>query len=108
MLNLTAAQAQVIDWGNTLGTPGEEERPAPEWIGADIPRIVAEPAPADVLPNGLGPRVFLKSARIDMEAGTVTLPLHKGKMASGENVWYIITDTSDRGVSELLGVNYAP
>jgi hypothetical protein len=102
------ARAEVVNWGRMLGTPGSEERPAPEWIGKDIPRIVAEPAPADVLPDGLGPHVFLKSARIDLEAGTVTLPLKKGKMKSGESVWYVITDTSDKGISELLGVNYAP
>jgi hypothetical protein len=102
------SNAQVVNWGSMLGTPGNEERPAPEWIGKDIPQIVAEPAPSDVLPDGLGPHVFLKSARIDMEAGTVTLPLKKGKMKSGETFWYVITDTSDRGISELLGVNYAP
>jgi hypothetical protein len=100
--------AQVINWGNIYGTPGNEERSAPDWIGKDIPQIVAEPAPSDVLSNGLGPHVFLRSARIDMETGTATLPLKKGKMKSGETVWYVITDTSDRGVSELLGVNYAP
>jgi hypothetical protein len=102
------SNAQVVNWGSMLGTPGNEERPAPEWIGKDIPQIVAEPAPSDVLPDGLGPHVFLKSARIDMETGTVTLPLKKGKMQSGETFWYVITDTSDRGISELLGVNYAP
>nr|MCU0570946.1 hypothetical protein [Oculatellaceae cyanobacterium Prado106] len=103
-----AASAQVVNWGSMLGTPGSEDRPAPAWIGRDIPQIVSEPAPSDVLPDGLGPHVFLRSARIDMEAGTATLPLKKGKMKTGETVWYIVTDTSDRGISELLGVNYAP
>jgi hypothetical protein len=108
LTSIGVVNAQVVNWGTMLGTPGEEERPAPEWIGKDIPRIVAEPAPSDDLSNGLGPHVFLKSARIDMETGTATLPLKKGKMKSGEPFWYVITDTSDRGISELLGVNYAP
>jgi hypothetical protein len=56
----------------------------------------------------LGPVLLMKSARVDLETMSVTLPLHQGRMASGESVWYVLTDTSDRGISELLGVNYSP
>jgi hypothetical protein len=101
-------QAQVINPGDDLGRPGNEERNAPDCIGKDIPRIVSSPSPSDVLPNGLGPYLFLKSARVNLQDCTVTLPLRKGKMKSGQSVWYILTDASDKGIAQLLGVNYAP
>ena len=102
-----AGSAQVTNWG-TFGAPYDEKRPAPAWIGADIPVIVNSPSPSDVNNAFFGPYLFIKAARVDLVAGTVTLPLKKGRMASGETVWYVVTDTSDKGISELLGVNYAP
>lgn len=44
---------------------------------------------------------------IDEAAGTVTLPLQQGRMVSGENVWYVILDTSDRASAERLGINFS-
>ncbi len=43
----------------------------------------------------VGPYQLLKAGVIDQNAGTITLPLYKGKLASGEAVWYILTDTND-------------
>jgi hypothetical protein len=38
---------------------------------------------------------------------TVTLPLRQG-LAAGHTVYYVITDASDRGIAEHLGVNFTP
>lgn len=86
---------------------GLEYQAAPAPVRPDIPLIVNVPAPSSVNPAFLGPVKLLQSARIDEEAGTATLPLRQGRMASGESVWYIITDVSDAGIAELFGVNYS-
>jgi hypothetical protein len=86
---------------------GLEYTAAPSSIRDDVPLVVRRPAPSDVDERLLGPVQLVKSAQFDEEAGTVTLPLREGRMADGEPVWYVITDTSDEGISELLGVNYS-
>jgi hypothetical protein len=52
--------------------------------------------------------LLMKSAHVDLEKGTMVLPLRKGKMASGEVVWSVLTDTSDENLALLHGVNYSP
>ena len=37
----------------------------------------------------------------------MTLPLYEGALKSGETVWYIVTDTDDRGNADALGLNYS-
>ena len=44
---------------------------------------------------------------IDVNAGTITLPLYQGQMKDGRKVWYILTDTDDKGNADALGLNYA-
>ena len=44
---------------------------------------------------------------VNLTKDFATLPLHKGNV-NGETVWYIITDASDAGVAEDLGLNFAP
>jgi hypothetical protein len=101
------ALSQVIDRG-TEGKPLSEIRPAPKSIYPDQKVITAEPAPSDVNDAFLGPVLLMKSARVDLEAGTVTLPLRRGRLASGEAVWSILTDTTDENLSKLHGVPYSP
>lgn len=36
------------------------------------------------------------------------LPLHKGLTAAGKTTWYVIMDTSNKALSQKLGVNYSP
>lgn len=104
-----AIPAQVVVRG-TEGKPLHEDRPAPRPLReAGIPLVYGHPSPSLIKPELLGPVQLLQTARIDLEAGTATLPLYKGKVkGSNENVWYIITDTNDIGKSELLGVAYSP
>jgi hypothetical protein len=45
---------------------------------------------------------------IDDKEATVTLPLYEGMTADGEQVYYIVTDSSDQADAEERGVNFAP
>jgi hypothetical protein len=69
--------------------------------GALVASIGRTPAPATPLPRT---NVVLASATsVDLEANTVTLPLHKGT-AKGATVWYILTDASDSTAASKLGL----
>jgi hypothetical protein len=56
----------------------------------------------------VGPLQLLRSGPIDLDAGQVTLPLYHGQMADGTPVWYILTDTNDKGNADALGLNWSP
>jgi hypothetical protein len=45
--------------------------------------------------------------KVDLDKETVRLPLYKGR-ADGQTVWFTLLDSSDRGLADDLGVNYAP
>ena len=51
----------------------------------------------DVLPSAI---------ELNRQAGTVTLPLFKGKH-DGQTVWYIVTESSNKDDAERRGVNHA-
>ncbi len=91
-----------------LADEDSDVAPAPPSIGADIPVTYFGPAPSDVQKELIGPYQLLKSGKLDLDNSTITLPLYKGKMTSGENVWYIVTDTTDKSNAEGLGLNHAP
>lgn len=82
--------------------------PAPPSIGADVPLTYFGPAPSTVQRELVGPYQLLRSGMIDLNAGTITLPLYQGHMTDGKKVWYILTDTDDKGNADALGLNYAP
>ncbi|MEO6456665.1 MAG: hypothetical protein ABIO92_00100 [Chloroflexia bacterium] len=87
-------------------------RPAPPSIGAAVPLSYFGPAPSGALndpkANALvGPKQLLRSGTVN-EDGTITLPLYRGKMRDGTLVWYILTDTTDQGNADALGLNWAP
>ena len=102
-----AVRAEVINRG-IEGKPLKEARPAPPSIFPDEHLIVAQPSPSEVDPAFLGPVLLMKSAIVDLSAGTVTLPLREGKLESGEKVWSILTDVTDENLAKLHGVNYSP
>ena len=78
--------AAVINRGHE-GPPLSEIRAAPKSIYPDQAVITAQPSPSEVDPSFLGPVLLMKSAIIDLDAGTATLPLRKGRLESGELVW---------------------
>jgi hypothetical protein len=83
--------------------------PAPPSIGADIPLTYFGPAPSNVQKELVGPQQLLRSGNIDMNESTITLPLYQGRMrGSGETVWYVLTDTTDKGNADALGLNWSP
>ena len=100
------AAAEVIVRG-TEGAPLHEARPAPGAIFPDEHIVVAQPSPSEVNSSFLGPVLLMKSAHIDLEAGTMTVPLRRGQMASGETVWSVLTDVSDENLAHLHGVVYS-
>jgi hypothetical protein len=94
-----------------LPTFGQEEdiAPAPPSIGADIPLTYFGPAPSTVQKELVGPLQLLRSGSIDMNESTITLPLYQGRIrGSNETVWYILTDTTDKGNADALGLNWSP
>jgi hypothetical protein len=103
---LPSAQAEVIVRGEE-GFPLHEARPAPTSLQPDFALVVAQPSPSEVNPSFLGPVLLMKSAHVDLEAGTATVPLREGQLPDGRKVWFIITDVSDRDLAELHGVPYS-
>lgn len=102
--NWTAAE--VINRGEE-GKPLHEARPAPKSIFPDEHIIVAQPSPSEINPSFLGPVLLMKSGIVDLEAGTVTLPLREGQLETGEKVWSILTDVTDENLANLHGINYS-
>jgi hypothetical protein len=83
--------------------------PAPPSIGADIPLTYFGPAPSTTQKELVGPLQLLRSGTIDMNESTITLPLYHGHVrGTGQIVWYIITDTTDKGNADALGLNWSP
>jgi hypothetical protein len=86
----------------------DDVAPAPPSIGADVPVTYFGPPPSSVKRELVGPYQALKSGKIDLDKGTMTLPLYEGSLRSGEIVWYIVTDTDDKGNADQLGLNHSP
>ena len=91
--------------------PGHDEdgdvAPAPPSIGADVPLTYFGPAPAEVQKELIGPHKLLKAGKVDLDAGTVEMPLYRGRMVSGEDVWYVVFDTDDKHQADALGLNHS-
>jgi hypothetical protein len=52
--------------------------------------------------------LFLQNAlSLNVVTGDITLPLYKGQH-NGQDVWYIITESSNEDLAEKLGINFAP
>ncbi len=109
-IGLAAIAISVLALAPATGQQSEDDdvAPAPPSIGADIPLTYFGPAPAEVQKELIGPFELLKAGEIDLDAGTIALPLYRGRMASGEAVWYVVTDTDDAGNAAQLGLNYSP
>ena len=89
--------------------PGCVVDPASPSVGADVPLTYFGAPASSVNPSFVGRHQTLTAGQLDEKARTITLPLYQGKMAgSGESVWYILTDTTDKGNAEVLGLNYSP
>jgi hypothetical protein len=90
-----------------LAADPDEIAPAPASIGADVPLSYFGPSPSKVQKELVGPVQLLNSGTIDQDKGTITLPLYRGETKAGKNVWYVLTDTTDKGAADALGLNYS-
>ncbi len=54
--------------------------PAPPSIGAGVPLTYFRPAPSMVQRELIGPYQLLKAGQVDLNAGTITLPLYQGQV----------------------------
>eukprot|EP00850_Spirogloea_muscicola_P001133 SM000004S15003 [mRNA] locus=s4:692209:694617:+ [translate_table: standard] len=84
-----------------------EIMPAPASIGVDVPATYFGPSPSMVQKELIGPYQLLKSGTIDLDAGTITIPLYRGSLSKspGTRIWYVITDTDDATNAAALGIN---
>src|SRR4029079_12642039 len=64
--------------------------------------------PSEINPSFLGPVLLMKQAQIDLEKGTAKLPLRKGRLKSGQLVWFVLTDVTDENLANLHGLAYSP
>ena len=47
------------------------------------------------------------TVKIDLDNQVARLPLHRGEF-QGRSIWYILTDASEQGPADRLGLNFAP
>ena len=107
LLSSCTALATLLLLAPPLRADSDSATP-PASIGADVPVTYFGPAPSTVEPELIGPHQLLTAGQLDLDAGTVKLPLYRGRLrGSDEPVWFILTDTSDRGQAEALGINYS-
>lgn len=104
---------EAVDINELEEVEEDDVRPSPPSIGADVPVTYFGPPPSTVNENLVGPNQLLTAGTLDEDEGTITLPLYRGVLDSdgpndGRNIWYIVTDTSDEGNAEALGLNFSP
>ncbi|MDZ4800046.1 MAG: hypothetical protein SGI92_17970 [Bryobacteraceae bacterium] len=88
--------------------PGCAINPASPSVGAGVPAPYFAPPLSTVDPRLAGPLQLITAGVLDAPAGTITMPLYKGRMRDGRAVWYILTDTTDEGNARALGINFSP
>src|SRR6201998_3317674 len=113
----TAATSQVDSSFNSAQGPGPGPRgsgpgcdlfPAPASTGTAVGLSYFGPPPSTVNPSLVGPVQLLNSGMVDALNGTITLPLYKGTLkGTKKNIWYILTDVSDQGIANELGLNFS-
>jgi hypothetical protein len=79
-LLFAAASIVVLPALARAQSPVDEVRPAPPSIGADVPLTYFAPAPSTDEPGLIGPFQLLRSGPVDLDAGTITLPLYEGRL----------------------------
>jgi hypothetical protein len=72
----------VFGWASSQDIEDDDVRPAPPSIGADVPVTYFGPPPSSVKPELIGPLQLLTAGVLNEDAGTITLPLYKGRMYS--------------------------
>jgi len=86
---------------------GQEIVPPPPSVGTNVPASYFGPFPSQIDRKLVGPVQLLRSGPLDVRRATIEIPLYLGHMADGRNVWYILTDTTDKDNADALGLNHA-
>jgi hypothetical protein len=90
------------------GHPGCDLFPAPANIGTNVGLSYFGPPPSTINQSLVGPVQLLNTGQVDATPGTITIPLYKGTVKStGKTAWYILTDVSDEGIAQELGLNFS-
>lgn len=88
--------------------PGCDLFPAPASTGSNVGLSYFGPSPSTLNPSLVGPVQLLNSGTVDTSNATITLPLYKGTIkGTKKNVWYILTDVSNQGIADELGLNFS-
>jgi hypothetical protein len=88
--------------------PGCNFFPPSAAVGAGVDPSYFGPPPSESNPSLVGPVQLLRSGPVSFQDGTITLPLYRGKLATGnKSVWFILTDTSDADAANSLGLNFS-
>jgi hypothetical protein len=134
LLSLAALAVLVFPTLVNAQSPVDEVRPAPPSIGADVPLTYFAPPGSSDEQGLIGPLQLLRSGPVDLDAGTITLPLYEGRLGNGNarksnkarakrrsgvriaraaantrgrKQWYVLTDTSDREEARALGLLFS-
>ena len=79
----------------------------PPSVGTNVPASYFGPFPSQIDRKLVGPVQLLRSGKLDAKKATIEIPLYLGHMKDGRNVWYILTDTTDKENAEALGLNHS-
>jgi hypothetical protein len=91
-----------------LGEPGCDLFPAPASVGTTVGLSYFGPPPSSVNQSLVGPVQLLNTGQVNAIAGTITIPLYKGTLkGTKKTIWYILTDVSDQGIANELGLNFS-
>ncbi len=111
--NTAVAGTPASQAAPTTPPRGNDPLPPPASTGAEVPLTYFGPVASEVQDDArgralVGPAQLLRAGTVDKNAFTVTLPLYRGQTGDGKSVWYILTDTTDKGQAEALGLNWSP
>jgi hypothetical protein len=85
----------------------QEIEPPPPSVGTNVPASYFGPFPSQIDRKLVGPVQLLRSGTLDVRKATIEIPLYLGHMKDGRNVWYILTDTTDKENADALGLNHS-
>lgn len=101
--------AATLALAGPAGAQSPAVPPAPPSTGADVPQTYFGPPPTGSFSEGQqflrGPQQLLRSGKITQNHTRITLPLYLGQGPGGRNVWYVLTDTTDKENANALGLN---
>ena len=101
-------RARLWDLARHGPGPGCNLFPAPASTGAAVGLSYFGPSPSTVNPSLVGPVQLLNSGTVDALAWDCHLAaLQRYCSRVEKTIWYILTDVSDQGIANELGLNFS-